>query len=75
MSSSKDRLIQFFQNADIQRILQEMIRPLGLLLYDHLYLYIWFICIYNVILIFLVMVILVLLWNGNRIRSVPIPIL
>lgn len=55
-------LIQpFFQNADIQRMLKEFIRPISVLIYDQLYFYIWFICLYHIILIFLVLVILFLL--------------
>jgi len=64
-------LIQpFFQNVDIQNILKEFIRPISMMIYDQLYFYIWFICLYHIILIFLVLVILILLFpNFRRLQS------
>lgn len=51
----------FFKNAEVQKMLKEFIRPISLLIYDQLYFYIWFICLYHIILIFLVLVILIML--------------
>ena len=58
-------LKSFFEHADIQQNIKQIIRPIGYLLYDQFYPYIWFICLYNVVLIFLVVVILFLLIGGN----------
>lgn len=60
-------LIQpFFQNADVQQMLKEFIRPISVLIYDQMYFYIWFICLYHIILIFLVLVILILLFPREQ---------
>lgn len=53
-------LLKFFKNSDIQKTLKDMTQPLGQILYERLYIYIWLICIYNVLLIFMVLVIFVM---------------
>lgn len=63
---SKDLLKNFFENAEIQQNIKQIIRPLGYLLYDHFYPYIWLICLYNVVLIFLVVFILFLLIGDSK---------
>ena len=65
---SKDLLQKFFENSEIQQNIKQILKPLGYILYDQFYPYIWLICLYNVILIFLVVFILLLLlwnWRGN----------
>jgi hypothetical protein len=57
----RDTCIEFFKNEDIKRDVKEVIKPIGLIIYNELYVYIWFICIYNVFLIFIVLAILYLL--------------
>jgi hypothetical protein len=55
MKSIRDSCIEFFQNEDIHKEVKEIIKPLGNMMYNEIYLYIWFICIYNVLLLFLIL--------------------
>jgi hypothetical protein len=61
MKNIRDTCIDFFQNEDIRKDVKEMLKPFVQIIYNELYLYIWFICFYNVFLIFLVLVNLFLL--------------
>jgi hypothetical protein len=63
MKNIRDTCIEFLKNEDIKKDLKELMKPLGNLVYNELYLYIWFICLYNVFLIFINLAILfLLLW-------------
>jgi hypothetical protein len=55
MKNIRDTCIEFFQNEDIHKEVKEIIKPLGNMMYNEIYLYIWFICIYNVFLLFLIL--------------------
>lgn len=61
MKNLRDTCIQFLKNEDTKRDIKEVTKPICDIIYNELYVYIWFICIYNVILIFIVLVILLLL--------------
>jgi len=61
MKNIRDTCIEFFQNEDIRKDVKEMLKPFVQIIYNELYLYIWFICFCNVFLIFLVLVNLILL--------------
>ena len=61
MKNIRDTCIEFFQNEDIRKDVKEMLKPFVQIIYNELYLYIWFICFYNVFLIFIVLVNLFLL--------------
>ena len=61
MKNIKEGFIDFFQNADTKRDIQEIIKPLVDIIYNELYIYLWFICIYNVFLIFIILTNLFLL--------------
>lgn len=43
----------FFHKEDIKKMSKEIIKPVVNIIYDEIYPYIWFICIYNVFLIFI----------------------
>ena len=64
-----DSYIDFFQKEDIKQYIKEIIRPIVNIIYYEIYPYIWFICIYNVFLIFLTLANMILLlkiynrWN------------
>ena len=45
--------LEFFQNEDIKRYLKEMIKPIVNIIYNEIYVYILFICMYNVFLFFI----------------------
>jgi hypothetical protein len=66
MKTVKDTCIEFFQNEDIRKDVQEIIKPIVQIIYNEMYVYIWFICIYNVFLIFIILVILFLLLRVLR---------
>jgi len=61
MKNIRDTCIEFFQNEDIRKDVKEMLKPFVQIIYNELYLYIWFICFYNVFFIFIVLVNLFLL--------------
>jgi uncharacterized membrane protein YdbT with pleckstrin-like domain len=61
MKTIRDTCIEFFKNEDIKQNLQEIIRPVVDIIYNEIYIYIWFICIYNVFLIFIILANLFLL--------------
>jgi len=61
MKNIRDTCIEFFQNEDIRKDVREMVKPIVHIIYNEIYVYIWFICIYNVFLIFLVLANLLLL--------------
>ena len=65
-STIRDSCIEFFQKEEIKRCVKEIIRPIVQIIYNEIYPYMWFICIYNVFLIFLTLANLILLfWIRN----------
>lgn len=56
----------FFQKEDTKRYLKEFMRPIGSMIYNELYLYVWFICFYHVLLIFITMTNLFLLVTRSK---------
>jgi hypothetical protein len=61
MRSIKDSIIHFMQSEDIKRDLYSIIQPIYSNIYNEMYPYIWFICIYMVILTFIILANLILL--------------
>jgi len=57
----KDTCFEFLKNEDIKREFNEVIRSIVNIVYNELYIYVWFICIYNVFLIFIILANLFLL--------------
>ena len=57
----RDSCIEFFKNEDTRKNVKEMLKPITNIIYNEMYYYIWFICIYNVLLLFIIIVNLVLL--------------
>jgi hypothetical protein len=55
MKNIRDTCIEFFKNEDIHKEVKEIIKPLGNMMYKEIYLYLWFICIYNVFLLFIIL--------------------
>lgn len=74
MKNIRDTCIEFFQNEDIRKDVREMMKPIVHIIYNEIYVYIWFICIYNVFLIFLVLANLILLlrWFTKSSKHEPI---
>lgn len=61
MTSIKDSIIHFMQSEDIKRDLYSIIQPIYTNIYNEMYPYLWFICIYIVILTFIILANLILL--------------
>ena len=61
MKNIRDTCIGFFKNEEICRDIREMLKPVVTIVYNELYLYIWAICLFNVFLIFIILVNLFLL--------------
>lgn len=61
MKNLHDTCIEFLKNENIKKYLQDMTTPIFDFIYNKMYFYIWFICIYNVFLIFIVLANLFLL--------------
>lgn len=61
MKNIRDTCIDFFQNEDFKKNIKDIMKPIGNLVYNEIYLYVWFICVYHVILIFVILVNLFLL--------------
>ena len=53
MKSIKERCIDLLKNEDIRKDMREIIRPISEIIYNEIYVYIWFICFYNVVLLVL----------------------
>jgi hypothetical protein len=53
MKNIRERCCEIFKNEDIRKDIKEIMSPLVNIIYNEIYLYIWFICIYNVFLIFI----------------------
>ncbi len=63
----------FLKNVEVKTYIKNLVGPLGTMVYNEIYIYIWFICIYNVFLIFLVLVNFVLLLKLIRNTSMNGP--
>jgi hypothetical protein len=74
MKTIRDSCIEFFQNEDTRKNVRDIIKPIVNIIYNEIYLYIWLICIYNVFLIFIVLVNLFLLlkWINKSKNFSPI---
>jgi len=64
--------LNYLQTDESRRYLKEnIIHPVGQVIYNEWYIYLWLICIYHVFLIFIVLVNLILLLSFLRNRSHP----
>ena len=57
----KNLLLDFFVEEDIKYCVKYLIKPIVNIVYNELYPYLWFICIYNVFLIFVTLGIFIIL--------------
>ena len=57
----RDTCIEFFKNEDTRKNVKEMLKPITNIIYNEMYYYVWFVCLYNVFLIFIILVNLFLL--------------
>lgn len=61
MKTLRDSIVDFIQSEDLRKNLYNVVQPIYKNLYNELYPYLWFICIYMVILTFIILANLVLL--------------
>jgi hypothetical protein len=74
MKTIKDKCIDFFKNEDIKRNVTEIIHPIVSLIYNETYIYIWLICFYHILLIFIILANLYLLLRLIYLSKTPISI-
>lgn len=55
MKNIRETCIEFFKNEDTKRDVKEILKPIVHIIYNEIYIYIWFLCLYNVFLIFFVL--------------------
>ena len=51
--SLRDRCIEFMNNEEIKKYVRETFKPIINIIYNEIYLYVWFISLYNVFLLFI----------------------
>ena len=66
MKNIKEKCLEFFSSEDIRKDNKDVIKPLGTMIYNEVYIYLWMICFYNVFLIFITLVNLILLFTVLR---------
>ena len=59
----EDIFDDFFLTEDLGRYIKQFVKPIVQNVYNEIYTYIWFICIYNVFLIFITLANLILLYK------------
>jgi hypothetical protein len=67
-----DGIAELLESGEFKKHIKNVVYPLGTMVYNELYIYIWFICIYNVFLIFLVVTNVILVIHIFK-RTSPIP--
>ena len=58
MKNIRDVCLDLFKNEDIKRDIRLVVQPLSAFVYNELYVYIWFICLYHIVIILIVLAIL-----------------
>ena len=61
MKNIRESFIEFFKSEDSKRNMKEIIKPIGKLIYNEIYVYLWLLCFYHVFFIFIVLANLFLL--------------
>ena len=51
MQNIKECCVSFLQNEDIKREIGHFVKPIVNTVYNEIYIYVWFICIYSVLLL------------------------
>jgi len=61
MKSIRDSCIELLQSEDTRKNLREIIQPISNMIYNEMYPYIWLLCIYLVVVTFIILMNLLLL--------------
>lgn len=59
-------VLDFFQNQEFDSYVKECIKPIVNMIYNEIYTYIWFVCFFNVFLIFIALANLIILLKLNN---------
>ena len=62
----RDTCIEYLNQEDIKHDLKEILKPIVSTIYNEIYIYIWLICFYNVVFIFIVLANFILLMRMLR---------
>ena len=72
MKNLRDSCIEYLQNENTKNIVKEMMKPLGSLIYNEIYIYVWIIAIYNIFFIIMILAmffILLKLLNKHKLKE------
>lgn len=64
----------YLKNDDVKRFIKEAVKPIVNVVYNEIYIYVWFICIYNVFLIFIILTNLYYLYKLSNAKNSEIKI-
>lgn len=59
----------YLKNDDVKRCIKEAVKPIVNVVYNEIYIYVWFICIYNVFLIFIILTNLYYLYKLSNAKN------
>ncbi len=71
MKNIRDYCVSFLQNEDIKREVNNFVLPIVKTVYNEIYIYIWFICIYCVLLLVITLGNLFILLKIFYIQKIP----
>jgi hypothetical protein len=58
MKNIKELCIEFYQDENIRKNIKEFISPIYQMIYNDIYLYVWVVCFYSMLIIFILLCIL-----------------
>ena len=64
MTNIHSEICEMFQKEDMKRFIKDILKNVSTIVYNEMYLYVWFICFYHVFLIFVLLAnLVILLWK------------
>lgn len=71
MKSLLDECVNYCKTDEAKRHMKDsIISPIGKIIYQELYLYVWLICFYHIFLVFLILCIIIMLLRQYRMTSI-----
>ena len=65
MEIVKETLMRLFNNEQMKNEMREFVKPIGSFIYDEIYIYLWFLCLYHVVLLFIIVAVLCILMRSR----------
>jgi len=56
MGTIKDSFLSFFKDKEMKQNIKEILRPVTDIVYNEIYIYVWFICFFNLFLFIIILV-------------------